>query len=135
MIIDDYGHHPQEIKSTIEAFRSVWPEKRLVHVFQPHRYSRTQSLFPSFVDSLSLADELLLMDVYSAGESAIPGVSSEALADEIGRKFPKVTLVNEKTLEEQLNHLVHEGDVVLMQGAGSIGQMALNLIEALQNSA
>ena len=135
MIIDDYGHHPQEIKSTIEAFRSVWPEKRLVHVFQPHRYSRTQSLFPSFVDSLSLADELLLMDVYSAGESAIPGVSSEALADEIGRKFPKVTLVNEKTLEEQLNHLVHEGDVVLMQGAGSIGQMALNLIEALQKSA
>ncbi|WP_373288416.1 UDP-N-acetylmuramate--L-alanine ligase [Legionella impletisoli] len=135
MIIDDYGHHPKEITSTIEAFRSVWPDRRLVHVFQPHRFSRTQSLFPQFVQSLSLADELLLLDIYSAGEKAIPGVSSEALAKEIRSQFPKVTLVTEHNLEQNLNSLVHEGDVVLMQGAGSIGQLAVNLMQTLRESA
>lgn len=135
IVVDDYGHHPQEILSTIEAFRSVWPQKRLVHVFQPHRFSRTQSLFPQFVSSLSLSDELLLLDIYSAGEQAIPGINSEALAHEIRGAFPKVTLVNETNLEQNLNNLVHDGDVVLMQGAGTIGQMALELMQTLRESA
>ncbi|WP_133130419.1 UDP-N-acetylmuramate--L-alanine ligase [Legionella yabuuchiae] len=135
MIIDDYGHHPKEITSTIEAFRSVWPDRRLVHVFQPHRFTRTQSLFPQFVQSLSLADELLLLDIYSAGEQSIPGISSEALAKEIRSQFPKVTLVTETNLEQNLNSLILEGDVVLMQGAGSIGQLAVNLMQTLRESA
>lgn len=131
MIVDDYGHHPQEIRSTIEAFRSVWPDKRLIHIFQPHRYSRTQSLFPQFVEALSLADELILFDIYAAGETAIPGVSSAHLAQEISKKFPHVTLVTEHNLEEKLNQLIKNEDVVLMQGAGSIGQIALNLVQKL----
>lgn len=124
LIIDDYGHHPKEIQSTIEAFRLVWPDRRLLHVFQPHRYTRTQSLFSQFVDALSLSDELLLMDIYSAGENKIPGISSECLAEEISKKFPRVSLVTEQNIRERLDSVVADGDVILMQGAGSISQMA-----------
>lgn len=129
IVVDDYGHHPQEILSTIDAFRKVWPEKRLVHVFQPHRFSRTQSLHHQFVDVLSLSDELLLFDIYSAGEVAIPGVTSEGLAKDIRDKQRRVTLVDEKTLKSKLDEYVKDGDVILMQGAGSIGQMAVNLMK------
>ena len=128
LVVDDYGHHPQEIKATVSAFRDVWPDKRLVHVFQPHRYTRTQDLFKQFTEVLSLADELLLFDIYSAGESAIDGVSSESLANAINVSVKKVQLVNEQTLEEKLNTIIRDGDVILMQGAGSIGQYAINLM-------
>lgn len=127
-VVDDYGHHPKEILSTIDAFRKVWPGKRLIHVFQPHRYSRTQSLCDQFVSALSLADELLLMDIYSAGEQPIAGVSSEIIAVKIKEKQPQVTMVNEMNLEATLNALITEGDVILMQGAGNIGQIAANLM-------
>lgn len=129
IIVDDYGHHPQEILSTIDAFRRVWPDRRLVHVFQPHRYTRTQSLRSQFVDALSLSDELLLLDIYSAGEIAIPGVTSESLADEIRSKDRRVTMVNEQSLKTVLDNCIIDGDVILMQGAGSIGQMAVNLMK------
>ncbi len=133
LVVDDYGHHPREIRATIDAFRAVWPDKRLVHVFQPHRYTRTQSLFSEFVEVLSLADELLLLDIYAAGETVIPGVTSELLMSQMNQQAhllkEKVTLVTEKNLEQKLNLLVKEGDVILMQGAGTIGQMALNLMQ------
>ena len=128
-MVDDYGHHPQEILSTIDAFRKVWPDKRLVHVFQPHRYSRTQSLYNRFIDALSLSDELLLLDIYSAGEKAIPGITSESLAQEIRTKDKRVTMVNEDSLKAKLDEFIKDGDVILMQGAGSIGQMAVNLMK------
>lgn len=128
LVVDDYGHHPKEIKATLDAFRAVWPNKRLVHVFQPHRYSRTQALFEQFVDVLKMADELLLLDIYSAGESVIPGISSESLAKEISRHQAKVTLVTEQNMESALNTLVLDGDVILIQGAGSVGQLATNLM-------
>lgn len=132
IVVDDYGHHPKEILSTIDAFRRVWPDKRLVHVFQPHRYTRTQSLFNQFIDVLSLADELLLFDIYGAGERVIPGVSSEGLAKEIREKNHKVTLVNEHSLKTSLDELIQDGDVILMQGAGNIGQMATNLMKQIR---
>ncbi len=129
LVVDDYGHHPQEIKATIEAFRSVWPDKRLIHVFQPHRYTRTKALFADFVEVLSLSDELLLFDIYPAGESPIAGISTELLISQINAKFPKARLVTEENFEAQLEQLVVEGDVILMQGAGSIGQLAINLMQ------
>lgn len=129
IVVDDYGHHPQEILSTVDAFRRVWPDKRLVHVFQPHRYSRTQSLFSQFVNALSKADELLLFDIYSAGEAAIPGISSQNLLQEIRVNFPHVQLVNEQNLATTLDALITDGNVILMQGAGNIGQVALNLMQ------
>ncbi|RUR10729.1 UDP-N-acetylmuramate--L-alanine ligase [Legionella septentrionalis] len=135
LIVDDYGHHPSEISSTIDAFRAVWPDKRLIHVFQPHRYTRTQSLFPQFVQALSLSDELLLLDIYSAGEPAIPGISSEKLAQQIRAHFPNVSLVNDQNLEQTLDQLVADGDVILMQGAGNIGQLANNLVQKLRETA
>ena len=131
LVVDDYGHHPQEILSTIDAFRHVWPNKRLIHVFQPHRYTRTQSLQEQFVDVLSLADELFLFDIYSAGEPEIPGITSEGLAQKIRNKDKKVTLVNEQSLKTKLNQFIKDGDVILMQGAGSIGQIAVNLMKEL----
>nr|WP_115176030.1 UDP-N-acetylmuramate--L-alanine ligase [Legionella feeleii] len=134
LVVDDYGHHPQEIKSTIDAFRRVWPDKRLIHVFQPHRYSRTQSLFDQFVEALSLADELLLMDIYSAGEAVIPGVTSETLLAKIQQKHPNARLVNDKNLVEALNEVITDGDVILMQGAGSIGQLAISLTQTAREA-
>ncbi len=130
IIVDDYGHHPKEIISTIDAFRRVWPNKRLVHVFQPHRYTRTQSLFQQFVDALSLSDELLLMDIYAAGEQAIPGLSSEILLQQISQRHPHARLVNDKNLQQILDELVTDDSVILMQGAGNIGQLALNLVQS-----
>lgn len=129
LVVDDYGHHPQEILSTIDAFRRVWPNKRLVHVFQPHRYSRTQSLHDEFVDVLKLSDKLFLFDIYSAGEAAIPGISSESLAQKIESYDKDVTLVNECSLKAMLDEFIQDGDVILMQGAGNIGQIAVNLMK------
>lgn len=134
-VIDDYGHHPQEITSTIDAFRKVWPDKRLIHVFQPHRYSRTQSLFSQFVTALSLADELLLLDIYSAGEQPIPDLTSEVLLQQIKEHRPNARLVTPQNLMIHLDELIQEGNVILMQGAGSVGQMALNLMQPLRESA
>ncbi|MDR3441647.1 MAG: UDP-N-acetylmuramate--L-alanine ligase [Legionella sp.] len=129
LVVDDYGHHPQEVLSTLDAFRRVWPDKRLVHVFQPHRYSRTQALYDQFVDVLSLSDQLFLFDIYSAGETAIPGVTSDNLAQKIRENDKNVVRVNEQSLKEQLDQYIREGDVILMQGAGNIGQVAVNLMK------
>ena len=129
LVVDDYGHHPEEIRATVDAFRAVWPDKRLVHIFQPHRYSRTQALFPQFVDVLSLADELFLFDIYSAGEAAIEGISSDALAKAVDERVGgNVTLIDEKTLDARLNQVIQDGDVILVQGAGNITQVAAQLM-------
>ncbi|OGV28796.1 MAG: UDP-N-acetylmuramate--L-alanine ligase [Legionellales bacterium RIFCSPHIGHO2_12_FULL_35_11] len=128
MIIDDYGHHPREIRATIEAFRAAWPSKRLVHVFQPHRYTRTRDLFAEFVDVLSLSDQLLLLDIYSAGEDAIAGVVSENLLNKINEKSINALLINELSLLDKLDDVIVDGDVILMQGAGNVGQIAANLM-------
>lgn len=129
LVVDDYGHHPKEIKATIEAFRAVWPDKRLVHVFQPHRYTRTRDLFNDFVEVLQLSDHVLLLDVYSAGEQPIAGVSSDLLCREINLNQNKATLVNEHTLESHLNHIIGDNDVILSQGAGNISQVINTLVQ------
>jgi UDP-N-acetylmuramate--alanine ligase len=129
LIVDDYGHHPREIKATIDAFRAVWPDKRLIHVFQPHRYTRTRDLFNDFIDVLQLSDQLLIFDIYSAGEPTIPGITSEALCEEINSIAPKAIMVNEHNLEEHLNRLIGSDDVILAQGAGTISQIINNLVQ------
>lgn len=132
LMIDDYGHHPREIRSTIDAFRQVWPNRRLIHVFQPHRYSRTQSLLNDFVDVLTLADQVFLFDIYSAGESEIQGVTSQKIAEMINHQCAnKAKRIDMLGIEQELQAIIQDGDVILMQGAGSIGQMALNLIQKI----
>lgn len=85
-LIDDYGHHPREVAATIQAARSAWPDRRLVMIYQPHRYTRTRNHFEAFVEVLSTVDELILLDVYSAGETPIPNINSETLAKKISQQ-------------------------------------------------
>lgn len=129
-VIDDYGHHPREIEATINTIRGVWPKKRLVHVFQPHRYSRTQSLFDDFSSALSKADELIILDIFAAGEAPLDGISSEHLAQSIEKQHEK-SQVFVSALEkcpELLGTFIKDGDIILMQGAGSVGQLAKSLV-------
>ena len=133
LLVDDYGHHPTEIAATLAAARSAWPERRLVVAFQPHRYTRTCDLFEDFVRVLSEVDVLVLLEVYAAGEEAIANADGRSLARAIrarGRVEP-VFVENIDDLAQALRDVVRDGDVVLTLGAGSIGQAALRLPEAL----
>tara|TARA_R110000868_G_scaffold410505_4_gene698799 strand:+ start:29985 stop:31394 length:1410 start_codon:yes stop_codon:yes gene_type:complete len=131
LVIDDYGHHPREVAATLQAMRAAWPEKRIVMVYQPHRYTRTQELFEDFTQVLSDADVLLMLEVYSAGEDVIPGADSRSLCRSIrsrGKVDPIFVEPND-TLAKALNDIVRDGDVVLMQGAGNIGALAAELAQ------
>ena len=128
-IVDDYAHHPTEISATLEAARQAWPGKRIVVVFQPHRYTRTHALMDDFSQSLSGADVLLLTDVYSAGEKPIIGADGRALARAVrsrGRVEP-VFVEDLQVLPSVLEGVLEEDDVVLMLGAGTIGALAQGL--------
>ncbi|OGT07553.1 MAG: UDP-N-acetylmuramate--L-alanine ligase [Gammaproteobacteria bacterium GWE2_37_16] len=128
-VIDDYAHHPCEIKASLEAVRQAWPDRRLVLAFQPHRYSRTQDLFDDFADILSLVDVLLLLDIYSAGEEPIVGISSAALARNIRQrgKVDPILVKNTADLFDVCNTILQADDVLLLQGAGNIGTFAPKL--------
>lgn len=130
LVIDDYGHHPREIAATLDAVRKAWPERRLVLAFQPHRYTRTQAIFEDFVKVLSLPDVLLLLEIYSAGEAPIAGVNGEALCNAIRQAGQTMPLfVSEvKNLPQALQHVLKDGDVLLLQGAGDIGKIANHLM-------
>jgi len=124
-LVDDYGHHPAEIAATLAAARSVYPGRRLVLVFQPHRYSRTRDLFEDFVRVLSQADALLLTEVYAAGEAPIVAADGRSLARAVrvaGRVEP-VFATEVADLAKVVVDFVHDGDVVLTMGAGSVGQL------------
>jgi UDP-N-acetylmuramate--alanine ligase len=133
MVVDDYGHHPTEIKATLAAAKSGW-DRRLIVVFQPHRYTRTKELFEDFVKAFYDADVLVLTDIYPAGEQPIEGVTAEALASKIKRHGQKeVTFIPDRN--EVCDHLlgiVKPGDIVLTLGAGNILQAGEQLVERLK---
>jgi UDP-N-acetylmuramate--alanine ligase len=134
VLIDDYGHHPREVAATLEAARQGWPGRRLVLVFQPHRYSRTQEQFDDFVQVLSGVDRLVLCEVYPAGEAPIPGADGRALSRAI-RARAQVDPVFCQDLDEVprvLANLLGDGDLVLLSGAGDIGGLAARLPEMLR---
>jgi UDP-N-acetylmuramate--alanine ligase len=129
MLIDDYAHHPREIDATLSAVRDGWPDRRLIMVFQPHRYSRTQEQFEDFVQVLSKADLLIISEVYAAGEEQIQGASGRDLSRAIrvrGQVDP-VFVDPLDELPELLRGLLRDGDIVLTVGAGSIGSIAAEL--------
>ncbi|EKD45394.1 MAG: hypothetical protein ACD_69C00313G0001 [uncultured bacterium] len=128
-LVDDYGHHPQEIQVTLQALRAAWPERRLVLAFQPHRYTRTRDLFEDFTSVLSEVDVLLLMEVYAACEAPIVGVDSRALIRNIRLrgKIEPIFVNDNDDLFNLLPNILREGDVLLIQGAGNIGAMAPRL--------
>ena len=134
VLVDDYGHHPREVAATIKAMRNGWPEKRLVMIFQPHRYSRTRDLYEDFVEVLSQVDCLLLLDVYAAGEAAILSADSKSLARSIRQRgqIEPIYVGDIDQLPELLKAQLQDGDMVITQGAGNIGtisrQLAVNPI-------
>lgn len=128
-LVDDYGHHPCEIAATLQAARESWPDKRIVMVYQPHRYTRTRDLFSDFARVLSLPDKLILLDVYSAGEAKISGADGKSLADEISRqgRIKPIFMPQAEQLPSVLATELQAGDILLTQGAGNIGAFAAQL--------
>jgi UDP-N-acetylmuramate--alanine ligase len=135
-LVDDYGHHPREMNATMAAARNVWPDKKLILVFQPHRYSRTQELFGDFVETMQHADHVLLLDIYSAGEDPIDGINSLGLYGSLKQKgFDSCDYIESfEHLESRLHEIAQNGDVILMQGAGNIGQMVPKLVQKYQHA-
>ena len=131
MLVDDYGHHPREVAATIKAVRDGWPQRRLVMVFQPHRYSRTRDLYEDFVQILSSCDALIMTEVYSAGEEPIPGADSRQLCRSI-RQRGLVDPIYAETIEavpDIVRDIVRPDDIVITQGAGSVGKLVKLLAE------
>lgn len=136
-LVDDYGHHPTEVAATLQAVRAGWPDKRLVVAFQPHRYTRTRDLFEDFTQVLADIDVLLLAEIYSAGEEVIAGADGRSLCAAIRArgKVNPVFVEDIDQMDEALRAVVREGDLVLTLGAGSIGRVATELPEKLQENA
>ena len=133
MIVDDYGHHPVEIKATLAAARSGW-SRRVVAVFQPHRYSRTEALFDEFVTAFYQADHIAVMDIYAAGEEPRPGVTAENLVagiSEHGHRSCCYTGDTETTVAH-LVETVQPGDIVITLGAGNVWQVGEELLHLLE---
>jgi UDP-N-acetylmuramate--alanine ligase len=126
MLVDDYAHHPREIEATLDAMREGWPRRRLVVVFQPHRYSRTQEQFDDFVQVLSRADLLVLTEVYAAGEAPIAGADGRALSRAVrARGQVDPVFVDPVTeLPDVLEGVLQDGDMLAILGAGDIGVVA-----------
>ncbi len=132
MVVDDYGHHPTEIKATLAAAKQGW-QRRLVVLFQPHRYTRTRDLLDEFAGAFRDADLLVVTDIYPAGEREIPGVSAEKLADRIrATGHPSVTYIERKDqVAERVRPMLQPGDMVLTLGAGDIWKVGPELLERL----
>ncbi|WP_074019223.1 UDP-N-acetylmuramate--L-alanine ligase [Xenorhabdus thuongxuanensis] len=131
MLVDDYGHHPTEVDATIKAARAGWGDKRIVMVFQPHRYTRTRDLYDDFANVLSQVDVLLMLDVYAAGETPIPGADSRSLCRTIRSrgKLDPIFVSEPEQVSIILSQVIENNDLVLVQGAGNIGKIARNLAE------
>jgi len=136
-LVDDYGHHPREIAATLQAARESWPQRRIVMVYQPHRYTRTRDLFADFCEVLSKPDKLILLDIYSAGESYIEGADGKTLAQQITQRhgLQPIFVEQHDQLPEILRKNLQSNDILLMQGAGNIGTLAAQLASShLQES-
>jgi len=134
-VVDDYGHHPTEIRATLSALRDAWPERRLVVLFQPHRYTRTRALAEEFHTAFHEADFLLLTEIYSASEAPIPGVTAEVLLNGIkqhGHRHAYFEPNFERLLDKTMD-IIAPGDVIVTLGAGNIWQVGEKLLEMLRD--
>ena len=133
-VVDDYGHHPTEIKATLSAMRAAWPKRRIVVMFQPHRYTRTAGLFKEFSTAFHEANVLLLTEIYAAGEQPIDGVSGVLLLDEIKRHGQKEAhfVAEVASLPVTVRTMLQPGDVVLTLGAGNIWTAGEELLKILE---
>ena len=133
LVVDDYGHHPTEIRATLDAIRDGWPDRRLVVAFQPHRYTRTRGLFDEFTTAFHRADVLILTDIYAASEAPIEGVNSETLLDAIKQHGQRRAHYHSdlSTLPGYLLDIIRQGDLVLTLGAGNIVGVGEQLLDLL----
>ncbi len=130
LIIDDYAHHPAEVTAALEGSKACWPEQRLIAVFQPHRYTRTKELWDDFVNCFDKADEVVILDIYPAGEKPIENITSKRLAECIQQIKPSVRFVaKNEDIADCLKDLTQDQDIIMMMGAGSISQMAHKMIK------
>ena len=122
LVVDDYGHHPTEIRATLDAVRDGWPDRRLIVLFQPHRYSRTMALFDDFKTAFHRADILIMTDIYAASESPLEGVTSEALVEAVKQHGQREVyhVADVQELPGTLLDMIRPGDLVLTLGAGNI---------------
>jgi UDP-N-acetylmuramate--alanine ligase len=129
ILIDDYGHHPEEIRSTINAIQQAFPKKKICMIFQPHRYTRTAQLYNDFIDVLSMPDSLLLFNIYPASEVPIKGISSKTLLESIKQKGKlNASLTSDKSILNDIKNSSADFDILVTQGAGSIS----SICEAIQ---
>ena len=128
-LVDDYGHHPTEVKNVLDTARLVWPSRRLLMVYQPHRYTRTRDLYDDFVRVLSEVDALILVEIYSAGEQAIPGADSKSLAAGIRQRggVNPIVVSDPNEARDLVKKLANEGDVVIVQGAGNVSLVSAGM--------
>jgi UDP-N-acetylmuramate--alanine ligase len=133
LVLDDYGHHPTEIVATLKAVKECWPERRLVVAFQPHRYTRIKELYDQFVISFNQADILIVTSIYSAGEKAINGVTSESLFQGIKEHGHKEVIhcPQQEEILPALLSVIKPGDVVMTLGAGNINRVGDQLLKEL----
>jgi UDP-N-acetylmuramate--alanine ligase len=132
-VVDDYGHHPTEIKTTLQAIEECWPDNRKVIVFQPHRYTRTQALFDDFTRSFYQSDVLLVLPIYAAGEQRIEGLTGRKLCEEIKAHGHKEVFYAEgqKDAVTYLKENLKPGDVLLTLGAGDVWKVGMGILKAL----
>jgi UDP-N-acetylmuramate--alanine ligase len=133
-VYDDYGHHPTEVRAVLQAFREKYPERRLITVFQPHRYSRTQICWNDFTECFDGTDLLYVCDIYAAGEKPIDGISTERLCSEIkGVKAQHLKgSANENGSDERaatLKSVLKSGDIVVTLGAGDVWKLGMKLLK------
>lgn len=129
MLVDDYGHHPREVAAVIRAVRDGWPDRRLVMIYQPHRYTRTRDLYEDFVEVLSTVDALVMLEVYSAGEEVIPGADSRHLCRSIRTRgvIDPIFVETVDAVPDVIKDIVRAGDIVITQGAGNVGGLSPEL--------
>jgi len=129
LLVDDYGHHPTEVAATLDSAHQAWPDRRVLMIYQPHRYTRTRDLYEDFVAVLSRCDVLILLDVYAAGEDAIPGADSRSLARSIRQRglLEPIFVESNDDVPVVLGDIFRDGDIVITQGAGSVGRLAQEL--------
>ncbi|MEN8689189.1 MAG: UDP-N-acetylmuramate--L-alanine ligase [Desulfobacterales bacterium] len=132
-IVDDYGHHPTEIKTTLQAAKEAWPDRRMVVVFQPHRYSRTRALFDEFTRSFYQSDVLLVLPIYSAGENVIEGVDSSSMCDGIRQHGHKEVICKDTIAAAVagLKDILVPGDILLTLGAGDVWKVGEDILREL----
>ena len=130
-LVDDYGHHPTEVKNVLATARNVWSQNRIVLVYQPHRYTRTKDLFDDFVNVLGTVDELIMLDTYSANEAPIAGAEASTLLKAIqsSHDIPCHFVNDTPSAIAKLCSTVREKDLVITQGAGNVGEISSMLRE------